>query len=59
MRIRNLKILVWVSENGKYKLIEFASLETEKKRANYIITNCIQKKNQNYATIKTINTNNP
>ena len=52
-----IKIEIKESDNGKYKFVEFSTVETDRKGGKYRIVSCIPKKEPKDSIIKIIKTN--
>ena len=52
-----IKIELKESDNGKFKFVEFSTIETDRKGGKYRIISCIPKKEPKDSIIKTIKTN--
>ena len=52
-----IKIEIKESDNGKYKLVEFSTVETDRKGGKYRIISCIPRKEPKDSIIKIIKTN--
>ena len=52
-----IKIEIKESDNGKYKFVEFSTVETDKKGGNYRIISCVPNKEPKDSIIKTTKTN--